>query len=61
MAVDIVTRCSVCGSTELRRYGLKVDPNDNIATEFAECQGCGTKYLYKRPAPPSEPSDAPRP
>lgn len=49
-----VTQCSVCGSRELRRYGCFAPPEDDQATEFAECRRCGTRYLYKRPAPPPE-------
>ena len=52
-----VTRCSVCGSSDLHRYGYHVEDDDPVATEFAECRNCGTTYLYKRPR--VEPSNAP--
>lgn len=53
-SVDFTVKvCSVCGGTLFNRYGTCVEePNDPIATEFADCLICGESYLYKRPAPP---------
>lgn len=51
MVDETVTHCSVCGGKEFLRYGCYAPEGDDQATEFAKCKGCGTRYLYKRPAP----------
>lgn len=53
--VDLtVTVCAVCAGTTFHRYAGYAEPDDPIATEFADCADCGESYLYKRPARPED-------